>query len=128
MAAPPRVSGNVGVFPEAIAGGLAYITFVPAVIFLALEPYRKNRFVRFHALQCLLFWATGLLTAGLLRLAALVLALIPVLGPLLIWLLAAVAGLAAFFVWLTLIVKALQGETFKLAVLGDLAERYGTAS
>jgi uncharacterized membrane protein len=34
------------------------------------------------------------------------------------------AGLAAVFVWLVLVVKALQGETFKLAWLGDLAEHY----
>src|SRR5437899_8466278 len=36
-----------------VAGMLAYVTFIPAVIFLVLEPYNKSRFVRFHAFQCI---------------------------------------------------------------------------
>jgi uncharacterized membrane protein len=43
---------------------------------------------------------------------------------LLISLLSVLAGLAAFFVWLVVIVKALQGQAFKLSVLGELAEHY----
>ena len=35
------------------AGALAYITIIPAIIFLLVEPYNKNSFVRFHAWQCI---------------------------------------------------------------------------
>src|SRR3954467_4563543 len=35
------------------AGGLAYITVIPAIIFLILEPYNRSSFVRFHAWQCI---------------------------------------------------------------------------
>ncbi len=33
------------------AGAIAYITIIPAIIFLIVEPYNKNSFVRFHAWQ-----------------------------------------------------------------------------
>ncbi len=32
-------------------GAIAYITFVPAIIFLILPPYNSSPFVRFHAWQ-----------------------------------------------------------------------------
>ena len=126
-ASESAATGTVGYFPESIAGGLAYLTFIPAVVFLTLDPYRRNRFVRFHSGQCLLLWAALLTSAAILRLVAVVLFLIPVAGPLLVWLLAVFAGLAAFFLWVALLVKALQGETFKLPLLGDLAARYAAA-
>jgi len=116
-----RAQGNVGAFPEAIAGALAYFTLIPAILFLVLEPYKNNRFVRFHSIQCLLMWGTGMLVAIVLKLAGLILFIIPVLGPLLVWLLAAVVGLAAVVIWLVLVVKALQGEMFKLPLLGAFA-------
>jgi len=33
------------------AGAIAYITFVPAIVFLVLPPYNTSPFVRFHAWQ-----------------------------------------------------------------------------
>ena len=65
-----------------------------------------------------------LAVAAFLRLVGLVLALIPVLGPLLMYVIPVVAAIAAGLVWLVLVVKALQGEMFKLPALGDLAEHY----
>ena len=38
-----------------VAGMLAYITIIPAIVFLVVEPYNRNRFIRFHCLQCLFF-------------------------------------------------------------------------
>lgn len=119
-------AGTVGSFPESVAGGLAYITFIPAIIFLLLDPYRKNCFVRFHSIQCLLAWVAMLAVGALLRLMALVVILIPVVGPLLTFVVAVLAGMAAFLIWLVLVVKAFQGETLKLPVLGDFAERYAS--
>ncbi len=124
MQTAPKAEGRVGVLPRSIAGGLAYLTFIPAIIFLTLDPYRHDRFVRFHSIQCLLLWAAGLVIGLALRLLAMVLFLIPVVGILLVSILSVLTGLAVFFLWLVLIVKALQGETFKLGVLGALAEHY----
>ena len=38
-----------------VAGALAYVTIIPAIIFLVLEPFNKKRFIRFHAFQCIFF-------------------------------------------------------------------------
>jgi uncharacterized membrane protein len=119
----PRAHGTVGALPENIVGGLAYFTFLPAIVFLLLDPYHKNRFVRFHSLQCLLLWAAAVLFAIALKLASVVLLIIPMLGPLLVWIVGIVVSLAALVIWLVLVIKAFQGEMFKLPVLGDLASQ-----
>ena len=106
------------------AGAFAYVTFLPALAFLLLEPYRRNPFVRFHSVQCLLFWLASIVVAALLRMASLALLFIPAVGPLLAVLLVMIVALAAAFTWIVLLAKAFQGERFALPVIGDLAERY----
>ena len=32
-----------------VAGALAYVTIIPAIVFLVLEPFNKKRFIRFHS-------------------------------------------------------------------------------
>jgi uncharacterized membrane protein len=118
-----RAHGRVGAMPEPIAGALAYFTFVPAVIFLLVEPYKKNRFVRFHSFQCIGVFLAFVILAAVTRIAAVVFGLIPLLGPLFIVLLSVILGLGFFILWLVLLVKALQGEMFKLPLIGDYAER-----
>ena len=122
-----KAQGKVGFLAENVGGALAYFTFIPAIVFLTVEPYKKNRFVRFHSVQCLLFWAAGVLVTLALKVAGLVLIIIPVVGPLFVVLVLVVGGFAAVAVWLVLVVKALQGEMFKLPVLGDYAEQQADA-
>ena len=38
-----------------VAGMLAYVTIIPAIVFLVVEPYNKSRFVRFHSFQSIFF-------------------------------------------------------------------------
>jgi len=121
MQTETRAQGKVGPFPENIAGAIAYLTFIPAIVFLLVEPYSKNRFVRFHSVQCLLLGAAAILLAIALKLASVVLFIIPVLGPLLVVLVSTVVALAVIVIWLVLVIKAFQGEMFKLPLLGDLA-------
>ena len=114
--APPGVTIPL---PDRLAGALCYVTFVPAVVFIFLKHYRGHReFVRFHAFQSLLFWAAviGLLILGLLG---------STLGHLFVWfLLGVLVTLALFFMWVVLVIKALQGESFRLPLLGDHAGRW----
>jgi uncharacterized membrane protein len=126
MRASERAQGTVGALPENLAGALAY-TFIGAIIFLLVEPYSKNRFVRFHSIQCILAWVAAVIIGAVLKLAGLILLIIPFLGHLLFFLISMVVGFAAFVIWLVLVVKALQGEMFKLPVLGDLAEKQAAA-
>jgi uncharacterized membrane protein len=124
---PTASTAAVGSLRENLAGGLAYLTFVPAIIFLLVDPYKKNRFVRFHSNQCLLLWAVILIAGALIRLLGAAMFFIPVAGPLLMVVTLVLALLAAFFSWLVLEVKALRGEMFKLPLLGELADRYSSS-
>jgi uncharacterized membrane protein len=101
-----------------VAGALAYVTIIPAIVFLVLEPFNKNRFIRFHAFQCLFFAAAWIV----LEIGMAFLGHIPFLGwaTLLLWPLVGVAG---FVIWLILVLKAYQGQMFKLPVIGDMAEQ-----
>ena len=118
------VQGKAGPVPVNLAGALAYFSFVPAMLFLLVDPYRKNRFVRFHSIQSLLLCGTVIVLGALLRIAGLIVFLIPVLGPLVVALAYVVVGLAAVLLWVVLVVKAFQGEMFKLPLLGESAERH----
>jgi uncharacterized membrane protein len=117
-----RAGGTVGILPESLAGALAYL-FVPAIVFLFVEPYSKNCFVRFHSFQCIGLWLAAVVVGALLRVVGVMLFFIPVLGHLLVWLLSMVVSLAIIMVWIVVIVKALQGEWFRLPVIGDFAEQ-----
>lgn len=117
-----RAQGTVGVLPETLAGALAYF-ILPAIVFLLVEPYKTNRFVRFHAFQSLGALLASAIVGAILRIAGVVLFFIPLLGHLLVWLVSMLVSLAFLMIWIVMIVKALQGEMFKLPVVGDLAEK-----
>lgn len=122
-----RARGIVGVLPETLAGALAYF-LVPAIVFLLIEPYKRNRFVRFHSFQCLGLCLVGLVVGAMLRVAGYTLFFIPALGRLLFLLVSMVVSLALLAIWVVLIVKALQGETFKLPLVGPFAVSHSSAS
>jgi uncharacterized membrane protein len=122
-----RAQGRVGALPETVAGALAYF-LVPAIIFLLVEPYSKNRFVRFHSFQCLGLCLAAVAVGAALRVAGFVLLFVPVLGHLLVLLLSMVVSLAFFVVWVVLVVKALQGEMFTLPVVGQFAAQQSSGS
>lgn len=105
-----------------VAGMLAYVTIIPAIVFLVLEPYNKNRFIRFHSFQSIFFSvAWTVLWIGLN-----IVAHIPILGwlTILIW---PLVGLAGLIIWIILLLKANQGQKFKLPVIGDMADKQANA-
>jgi len=121
---PAPVPDKLGLLRENTAGAVAYLTFIPALIFLFIEPYRRNEFVRFHSIQCLGLWLAGLAIVAAIRLASIALFYIPTVGPLLTLLTSTLVGLAAFVLWIVLIVKALRCEDFRVPILGDFAARH----
>jgi len=97
-------------------GGIAYLTFIPAIIFLMTEPYKYNRFVRFHSWQCIWLCVARLVLA-------VALFWVPFVGFGLGFALRSLVSLLFFAAWLVAIINAFQGKMFKLPVLGDLAEQ-----
>jgi uncharacterized membrane protein len=111
-------STPAGGLPENVAGLLAYVTIIPAIIFLVLEPYNRSRFIRFHAFQSIFFYLAWMV----LGIALSVIGAIPFLGwaLLLLW---PLIGLGGLLLWVLLLVKAYDGQMWKLPVIGDMAEK-----
>ncbi len=126
---PPPAAGytqgapaSSGLTPNS-AAALSYVTIIPAILFLVIEPYNKIPLVRFHAFQSIgLAIAWFVLWLGIFILS-LVLALIPGLNMLffLFPILHVVLFLAFFVLWLITILKASKGEWFKLPLIGNFA-------
>ena len=110
-----------------VAGMLAYVTIIPAIIFLVMAPYNKNRFVRFHSWQNIFLHIAAIALCIALMIIAVVLAFIPILGHIIAFLLWAVLWIGLLIVWIILLMKANQGQMYKLPVIGDLAEKQASA-
>ena len=93
-----------------VAGLLCYLGgWITGIIFLVIE--QRNKFVRFHALQ-------SIVTFGALTIASAFLSWIPFVGGFF----GTVIGSLAFILWILLMVKAYQGDLYKVPVAGHVAE------
>lgn len=93
-----------------VAGALAYL-WITAIVLLLLEPYNRDKFVRFHSFQALFL--------GLAAVAGhVVLSLIPILG----WMLMPVWSLLIVVLALIAAIKAYQSETWSMPVIGKFAQ------
>jgi uncharacterized membrane protein len=110
----PRLRANV-------AGALCYLVgFVTGILFLLLEPYRHDRFIRFHAWQSIFLsiaWAVLDVTLHIL------LSALPWTLRHLTATISSLVSLALFLIVLLTMFKAYRNEQFKLPVIGDLAQR-----
>ena len=108
--------------PSNLVGALSYLLFfVTGVIFLYLEPYDKDEYVRFHARQSIAFSVAWFAANIILGLGAGILR--PLAG--LFGIVQFVVNLGFFGVWLFLMFKAYSGEKYKLPVLSDWVESAG---
>jgi len=122
-AAPAQSQSTAGGLTDNVAGMLAYIpALITGIIFLVVEPYNKRPFVRFHAFQSIFFG----IAMTVLWIAVSILGLVPVLGwaTILLWPILFIGGV---IVWIVLLLKANQGQKFKLPIIGDMAEKQANA-
>lgn len=81
----------------------ALLSYIGILVLIPLLAKKDSKFAQFHAKQ------------GLLMLIGWVLSAIPFLG----WLL----GLALVIVWIIAVIKVLQGQYWKIPIIGDYAEK-----
>jgi uncharacterized membrane protein len=110
-----------------VAGMLAYVTIIPAILFLVIEPYNKSRFVRFHSFQNIFLHVAALVLWIALFIVSAVLAFIPILGHLVAFLIWMALSVGLLVIWIMLLIKANQGQMWKLPVIGDMAEKQANA-
>ena len=105
----PQESSSTGLDPN-VAGLLCYLAwFITGIVFIVIE--KENRYVRFHAFQSLAVF-------GALFVLSVILPVLPLIGPPL----SVLVGVGSLILWILLMVKAYQGERFKIPVAGDWAE------
>lgn len=136
---PPPSSSPLGSLDPKVAAALSYIWIV-GVIFFIME--KENRFVRFHALQSILFGVANSIIMFVLAIVAIILTFVFSMGAavaasgggggiatlvsLLVWLIWLIFWLIGLVMLVGLIfaaVKAYQGQTFKLPFIGNIAEK-----
>ena len=116
-AAPAAGSASSGGMTSNVAGALAYFTIIPAILFIVLEQFKQDKFVRFHAFQSL-FFQLGIFVCWI---PLMIVGWIPFIGWLILLLGMLVLGLGGFACWVFLVYKAYSNEKFELPFLGKLA-------
>ncbi|OGN90793.1 MAG: hypothetical protein A2158_04245, partial [Chloroflexi bacterium RBG_13_46_14] len=102
---------STGLKPN-VASLLCYVGgWISGIIFLILE--QKNREVRFHAMQSIVVFGTFSITGSLLG-------LLPVIGHAF----SAIIGIIAVILWVVLMVKAYNGEKYRVVLAADIAESF----
>ena len=120
----PAAPGNSAGLSSNAAGALCYLVgLITGIVFLVLEPYRRDRFVRFHAFQSILycvayiiFWIlwSDIILAALFS-SGFLLAVFTIIGRL--------VSLAFIIYWLFLMYKAYREETYMIPVIGEMASK-----
>ena len=134
----PQPQSSTGLVPksstgldENVAALLSYVfNWVSGLVFFLIE--KDSRLVRFHAMQSILLGATFIVGAVVLWIAWVVVTLVlaqiaDILGTLsglVIGLVIGVFYLAVVVAWVMCLIKAYQGQFYKLPVLGNFAEKF----
>jgi uncharacterized membrane protein len=133
--AQPAKSSGIGSLDPKVAAALSYIWIV-GLIFFFIE--KENRFVRFHAMQSIIFGIANTVIMGALAVLAIILTFAFSIGgavvgggagmlvQLLVWVVWLIFWLLALLFLAGLIFaayKAYQGEKFKLPFIGNMAEK-----
>ncbi len=126
MANEPNITAANSGLSDNAAGAIAYLTIIPAIVFLVVDPFNKNSYVRFHSFQCIFLCVSAIV----LDIAfGIVLTIVTMMFPLaffgvFLWPIVNLFWLAVIIIC---IVNAYQGKRFKLPIIGALAEKQAGA-
>ena len=107
-----------------MAGALAYILgVISGVIFLVLDPYKRDRFVRFHAFQSIFYSVACIVFAIAWNIVWDILGNISGWVYLIVIPVRLAISLGLFLFWLFLMYQAYNNREFKIPFLGQLAAK-----
>jgi uncharacterized membrane protein len=113
------VATRTGISDNA-ASAISYFTFIPAIVFLLLPPYKESSYVRFHAWQSVLLCITTFVVDIILGSIAL---LSLFLGTLALSYTLRIISLFWLILWLVCVIQAMNGKKFRIPMLGSIAEK-----
>jgi uncharacterized membrane protein len=121
---PPAAPVQAAGLTENVACALCYLLgLFTGILFLVLDPYNKNKLIRFHAFQSI-FAHLAMFAAGIVfSIFFAVFVRLPILGALVGLVLWPLFGLACLALWLMLMYRAYQGQKWVLPIIGPLAEK-----
>jgi uncharacterized membrane protein len=103
------------------AAALAYVTFIPAIIFLMVPPYNQSSNVRFHAWQSILLTVAVVIVDIVLGIFLGIAAFfLPWFLNRMIW---GLLELGWFALWLACVFNAYNGKRFNLPIIGVIAAK-----
>lgn len=115
--AAPGLTSNV-------AAALAYILgLVTGIIFLVLEPYKSDRFVRFHAMQSIFFCVACIALSIAWSIAVNILVSVSAWTALALTPIGLVISLGLFLFWLFLMYQAYNRREFRIPFIGALVAK-----
>jgi len=112
--APPPGGGRPGPASDTskLLAALGYIFGVVAIIAILIDPYKDEKFVKFHAMQAIGLWVAAIVLQ--------VASIVPVVG----WIISLIGGLAIFVYAIILAIKAFQGEYYEMPVVYGFIKGY----
>ena len=121
---PPPVIPSASGLTENLASALCYLLLVlTGILFLVLEPYNRNKTIRFHAFQSIFLWIAIIVAYIAISIISLILLPIPFAGAAIILLLNVGLSIGAFILWLMLMYKAYNNQRWELPVIGPMATK-----
>jgi len=112
MAAPVGDRPGPASDTSKLLAAFGYIVGIVAVIAILIEPYKDEKFVKFHAVQALALWVVGIVISFV--------SIIPIIG----WIVAFVGGIAVFIFAIMAAIKAFQGEYYEMPVVYGFVKQY----
>jgi uncharacterized membrane protein len=112
-------SFNLGLTTNQICSLLYLLPILGPILGLVIEPYNRDREIRFHAWQSLLLTGAWFVLTRI-AIPILKFTFIP---DILVWLMNTGVWFTFFGTWIYLIVQTWQGVKFRLPILGDVAEQ-----
>ena len=114
---PPKP--NAGNSRKKLSALCYLLPLIGGILALVIEPYNRDRLIRFHAWQSILFTAAWFVLTKI---------AIPILDytflpGFIVSLMSVAAGLGFFVGWIYLMVQTWQGIMFKVPLIGDVAEQ-----
>jgi len=118
MQAAPQLQAGAPM-ADNVASTLCYVLgLITGIIFLVLSPYNKNPTVRFHAFQSIFLHVACIVLSIGLRIV-----LVDMLHMYFLYFVTSLIWLAAFLLWIVMLLQTYQGKTIVLPVIGPFAQQ-----